>query len=295
MIRACILPKSRIPLLLSKEFLRQLKCKIDLDSDRIFVFGRWLGLRETEKGHYGVPCFDFDGDCCVADVEQQTKVKASIECHGDRCNADQPLYQLDHRRSVSNCPSIGSEKAEHHVVKADRDSGIDEQHQGEHHRLGEHQASGHDARSRSRQSGSPSDWRLDSKRGEISQGPRASQPQRDLHQRQGLCGVDSESHRHTQQPGDAEAQVVHPDSRREKEGTVEGRDEQRQQGRGSSQGEECGRNRPSHEGTGGGSEHGLAVSGSERTRPEDHRDHGRHANQRSEYHEPTEMQKMRQS
>ncbi len=62
-IRAFVLPSSGkwTPLLLSKEFLRSVGAVVDLDSDRMVFkkFGGSVWLKETSKGHYCIPTFDF--------------------------------------------------------------------------------------------------------------------------------------------------------------------------------------------------------------------------------------------
>ena len=63
LIRASILPDSGCltPLLLSKEFLRDLGAEIDMNRD-VVVFrtlGTEIKLGETQRGHYTIPMFDF--------------------------------------------------------------------------------------------------------------------------------------------------------------------------------------------------------------------------------------------
>ena len=63
LIRASILPDSGCltPLLLSKEFLRDLGTEIDMNRD-VVVFralGTEIKLGETQRGHYAIPMFEF--------------------------------------------------------------------------------------------------------------------------------------------------------------------------------------------------------------------------------------------
>eukprot|EP00439_Symbiodinium_sp_Y106_P069264 s77_g11.t2 len=62
-IRAAVLPGSgaQTPLLLSKELLRSLKAKIDMERDCLVIgrYGVTIPLKETERGHYALPLFDF--------------------------------------------------------------------------------------------------------------------------------------------------------------------------------------------------------------------------------------------
>ena len=77
-VRAAILPDegSETPLLLSKEFLRQLGSVVDLDYDTIFFrrLGVEVDLKETLRGHYAIiPLFDYGGqlssvDCCAVET-----------------------------------------------------------------------------------------------------------------------------------------------------------------------------------------------------------------------------------
>ena len=67
LIRVSILPDSGCltPLLLSKEFLRDLGTEIDMNRD-VVVFralGIEIKLGETQRGHYAIPMFDFFDEC----------------------------------------------------------------------------------------------------------------------------------------------------------------------------------------------------------------------------------------
>ena len=77
-LKASILPNEGkcTPLLLSKEFWRDMKVRLDLGSDSAW-FGR-LGvevrLGETERGHYAIPMFDFGvvgRDCLIAGCDEK--------------------------------------------------------------------------------------------------------------------------------------------------------------------------------------------------------------------------------
>ncbi|CAE7033038.1 unnamed protein product, partial [Symbiodinium sp. CCMP2456] len=61
-IKAAVLPQSgaQTPLLLSKELMRGLKAKIDLENDRLVVgkYGVVIPLKETDRGHYALPLFE---------------------------------------------------------------------------------------------------------------------------------------------------------------------------------------------------------------------------------------------
>lgn len=73
LVKASILPGDGqfTPLLLSKEFLREMHVRIDMERD-VAWFGR-LGvevqLGETNRGHYAVPMFNLVNDCMVGDCD----------------------------------------------------------------------------------------------------------------------------------------------------------------------------------------------------------------------------------
>ena len=77
-IKAAVLPGqgSETPLLLSKEFLRQLGGVIDMERDmiRFSKLGVDVVMKETQKGHYAIPLF-----CFVADAGND-RLRDAHEC-----------------------------------------------------------------------------------------------------------------------------------------------------------------------------------------------------------------------
>ena len=111
-LKASILPKEGkcTPLLLSKEFLRDMKVRLDLGSDCAW-FGR-LGvevhLGETERGHYAIPMFDFgvgSKDCLV------------VGCDGKK-NRKSEERSFD----ISNLERLEKESLEDRLVKCSTSS-----------------------------------------------------------------------------------------------------------------------------------------------------------------------------
>lgn len=103
-VRVAVLPLggSRTPLLLSKEFLRQMNVVIDTSDDTVLFkgFGVKMKLKETARGHYAIPMFDMSGrDCFVVAVD---------EC--DEC--DEKKKKREHRFDISQL-----EKTERQVVE----------------------------------------------------------------------------------------------------------------------------------------------------------------------------------
>lgn len=97
-VKAAVLPGSgqETPLLLSKEFLRQLGTVLDLDHDEA-VFPK-LGVRvkllETLRGHYALPLFDF----------------AAAECHvAETSTKGKPVYDID---NLERLASVGSRSSQ---------------------------------------------------------------------------------------------------------------------------------------------------------------------------------------
>ena len=84
-IRAAILPRegSETPLLLSKEFLRQLGCVMNFARDVVQFqgIGAELQMVETSRGHYGIPLFDFENtfntaaECCAAEHTSHVRTR----------------------------------------------------------------------------------------------------------------------------------------------------------------------------------------------------------------------------
>ena len=110
-LKASILPNEGkcTPLLLSKEFLRDMKVKLDLGSDSAW-FGR-LGvevrLGETERGHYAIPMFDFNAcgrDCLVVGFERNSK------------KSDERLFD------ISNLERLEKESLEDRIVERSNQS-----------------------------------------------------------------------------------------------------------------------------------------------------------------------------
>eukprot|EP00435_Cladocopium_sp_Y103_P072919 s192_g41.t1 len=86
-VKAAVLPAegSYTPLLLSKEFLRQLGSVLDLNSDSVYFekLGCKVKLKETRKGHYAIPLFQFSGidDAFAADADRKKKDEKKKEYH----------------------------------------------------------------------------------------------------------------------------------------------------------------------------------------------------------------------
>ena len=212
LIRAAVLPNSWTPLLLSKEFLRQLECVLDLSTDRLWMFGHWVSLVETEKGHYGLRCFDFGSDCWLIENRKE-RIEQSKECRvsSDSCRESWLSKKECEKKHQEVCP----EKHGLYSSEPFRDGGGPgdvAQHQSRGHtrewRLDElHEGTGCDARCCERRSGT-------SRRGESElQGRKVQDEQQDsgedLYRGEGLYGVGETSYRCSFRQRDTEAQALH--------------------------------------------------------------------------------------
>lgn len=116
-VKAAVLPGTgaETPLLLSKEFLRQLGTVIHLGEDQaVFLkLGVKVKLLETLRGHYALPLFDFtgavgDAECCVAEGTGKKRQPTK-----------QNTYDIDQLESVgssnSDNPDIPCELPHHGV------------------------------------------------------------------------------------------------------------------------------------------------------------------------------------
>ena len=89
LIKASILPGTgrQTPLLLSKEFLKQLGCSINLVDDCLHVFGESFPFETTGNGHYAIRCFDFQHGCMM--VEKRAEIVTRLR-HSPTSTADRP-------------------------------------------------------------------------------------------------------------------------------------------------------------------------------------------------------------
>lgn len=230
-VRVAVLPLggSRTPLLLSKEFLRQMNVVIDTSDDTVLFkgFGVKMKLKETARGHYAIPMFDMSGrDCFVVAVD---------EC--DEC--DEKKKKREHRFDISQLekterqvveePAIHRDSADpcDHVLRSEHggqqqsDGAADDGQcgvQGWHEsaawrcdRTGQHSRSGNGRRGRydSKQ--------LCANRREVPQKQASLVGGPDLRDGQGLLQMGEESHIPDLIDGDAETQHLHQQQRRSQE------------------------------------------------------------------------------
>ena len=301
LIRAAMLPQSWTPLLLSKEFLRQLEWVLDLSLDRLWMFGRWVDLVETKKGHYGLKCFEFDHDeteCCVSEHRKGRTMQSeglgvdSVWNESSWLNknpSEKPtVFGISGEHGLCSSeparqPRSAGDAAQSDSIRTDRDGRLEELNQG----LGHHAGCGR------RRAGTPCSGRSCLQGGQVQGGQQDHG--HDLHGRKGLHGVGTQAHRHPFWTRDAEAQALHHLPRcSQAEPTDEGpdaagpstlSDANHDTCEGTGKAQEHGRQSCSTTGSGNGTrEHGVADRGECGSPVDDHRDGGWCADSACESH-----------
>ena len=72
---------SNIPLLLSKESMKRLKVKLDLENDVAEIFGVSQNLDCTSSGHYLIPLYDHDPSRQLLVQSQKKRCSNDIKSH----------------------------------------------------------------------------------------------------------------------------------------------------------------------------------------------------------------------
>ena len=230
LIKAAVLPGTgqNTPLLLSKEFMKQIGMVLDLTTDRV-IFSEFhveLKCRETDRGHYAIPIFEFSGtkDCFSVGHKQvktydiselERKELESDRCDFPRRDSADPSHDTIHEHDgVEQRQQRGCQCAEHAAER------------GEHGEIGrrsdDRQGFGQISRSEER-------WdQLSDSRNNNSQGGKVCQEEggdghcHSVRDRQALHQLGERSHHPDVLLGDAEIQSLHPFPRPSEESTSDG-------------------------------------------------------------------------
>ena len=262
LIRAAILPCSHTPLLLSKEFLRQLGCVIDLSGDRLHVFGQWFDLIETGHGHYGIPCFDFGGvgkSCCLkkeADIFVSSELKAVVtDSFSPAVTTDRHVGGIEEGGDRSSPQEPDASRGSQELGRRSEGAG---------------QATGHGGG----WSQFAGEWGRVSQGRQVWESPQWHVHGESVHGGQELHPVGQRAHQSSEFPGNAAPEALHPDPRRAQAGSIQVdhgvQDRQDSQGQDPSQA-----TWPGPTPCGGGTQHGVAVCGPACWEPIDDRSGGR--------------------
>lgn len=210
LIKAAILPAGgcRTPLLLSKEFLRELGTEIDLGGD--YVFFRRLGvgvkLGETMRGHYAIPMFDFGNECFGHEVVDKQRTKTY------------DVTALEKREQESSEPSVSRDPAVPSHEWCSEPRGRSDAHDGEREDV---QTDGWYDRAGARcRAGLPGGWQSvpsprkhDADGGQVCQEGEERSDLPAVRDRQALHPVGADTHQQQLVHGDAEASSVYPPER----------------------------------------------------------------------------------
>ena len=261
LIRAFILPDSGkwTPLLLSKELLRNLGTVIDMDED-VMTFRKLdvsVRLRETKKGHYAIPMFDFDDACCnLTENSNRTKVSREYDISKLEAIEHQAFLTGDRGRD----PALPRHAGLLSSTSGDRQDPPDATDLGDVSRYTTAAGFGRLSRHGDRQPQESSSKRDDHAGGQVWQEEGAEEHDMDLQQRQVLCPMGSSSHWTKQCTRDATTSHLHSLPRPSQEVEVA---EQHVSGSCASQDVQC----PAPEALSGShsgrDRHGLEVRGSD--------------------------------
>ena len=289
LIRASILETQGrcTPLLLSKELLKQLNCVLDLVNDRVLLFGRWISLMETEKGHYGLRCFDFGSECFSSDEKIRIAANMSKEYHIDELEHN--LGLRENQRQPADPAQLDGAQEQHGESGAVQDVGepsTSRSTTGQHGVAALGSRAGPNARHGRRWEELNSGRSDDHPRRQVWEEQAGAGGGGDLHSGQELCQLDSSTHPDNQLHRDAAAEGLCGDTRSSQEraaGATPGESSRHEcDAHSESQGqshESCASTRD-----GRGGEHGMALchdSGSGQ-RAAHHGECGRHASPNGE-------------
>ena len=221
LIRAYVLPKSGkwAPLLLSKEFLKSVGAVLDMDGDIMGFkrFGFDTVLKETRKGHYAIPMFEFPCECHVAEsVSQQKKEKTYVIAE---------LEKVERESRSKDCfPREPAQQSSHaELFRLDVRGGHDSPDDATDERTGQSQGdqwtrSGSGKRHGQGRSQESSLRRADPPRGQVHACQGLQDHGLDVCSRQGLRPMGQSSHQQQEFAGNAEVPHLHfPQGHQQKE------------------------------------------------------------------------------
>ena len=227
LIKASVLPEGGkwTPLLLSKEFMKQLGTVLDTEHDMVEFrrLGVKVELRISERGHYVVPLFDFSNQCLTAEITKDRKI-------GERRFAISELEREEFSNSEDHhpirdpaAPDSSDVQWQPHVSGGQRDPADDEQ-SGERRPDDPGQASyqegpGSVSGRASGWSWMPSSRRMPHEGREVWQERHDEDPGGGVHDRQELHQLGSRAHQRTELASPPTVEDLRAPSRCQKERT----------------------------------------------------------------------------
>ena len=222
LIRASILPDSGCltPLLLSKEFLRDLGAEINMNHD-IVVFralGTEIKLNETQRGHYAIPMFDFCDECFKTD---QTDGKCKNERIFNITALELGEQNSPEERTVLAVPRHEQDDG----CRSGENDGECQEHASEDGH--DYAGAGCSTRSSQRRFSLSDAWRHDHQGGQVCKAWRDEECGKTVRERQRVHGVDPQSHQQQVEHGDATTEDLHLPEGCSEKGSADARESSR--------------------------------------------------------------------